>query len=166
MTKDPFEPFAVDVLNSLAAHIAVLDAQGVVVAVNEAWRRFARENGSLDDDCYVGTNYLATCEAALQHSGDDTAEVALQGIQAVLGGHLASASLEYPCHAPNEHRWFVVHITRFMHAGINWLLGISDMVPGTDTLGQLIRRADRALCLAKEAGRNRTRVVLSPPALR
>ena len=33
------------VLDSLAANIAVLDRDGNIIAVNEDWRRFARENG-------------------------------------------------------------------------------------------------------------------------
>ena len=33
------------VLGSLASHIAVLDRDGNIIAVNEAWKRFERENG-------------------------------------------------------------------------------------------------------------------------
>ena len=32
-------------LDSLSAHIAVLDGHGAIVAVNKAWRQFARESG-------------------------------------------------------------------------------------------------------------------------
>jgi len=39
------EAFRRAVLDSLSPHIAVLDDSGRIVAVNEAWRRFARENG-------------------------------------------------------------------------------------------------------------------------
>ena len=37
--------FNVSVLESLSEHIAVLDERGVIVAVNEAWRRFGLANG-------------------------------------------------------------------------------------------------------------------------
>ena len=50
-----------DVLDSLTAHIAVLDAEGSILAVNEGWRRFALENGGDADRCCVGANYLRTC---------------------------------------------------------------------------------------------------------
>jgi two-component system CheB/CheR fusion protein len=36
------------VLHSLTEHIAVLDADGTIITVNEAWDRFARENGATD----------------------------------------------------------------------------------------------------------------------
>ncbi len=34
------------ILNALPAHIALLDAKGFIVSVNQSWRRFALENGS------------------------------------------------------------------------------------------------------------------------
>lgn len=39
------EAFTNSILNSLTAHIAVLDANGTIIAVNEAWRKFGDENG-------------------------------------------------------------------------------------------------------------------------
>jgi hypothetical protein len=64
--------FADGVFNSLTAHIAVLDSQGVIFAVNDAWKRFARENGGATDTFYVGANYLTACENAVR-GGDATA---------------------------------------------------------------------------------------------
>jgi diguanylate cyclase (GGDEF)-like protein/PAS domain S-box-containing protein len=104
--------FARDILDSLTSHIAVLDGHGVIVSANEAWKRFAKENDCKDKAFYVGTNYLAVCEDAIQR-GDETADAALNGMRAVLHGEQDAFSLEYPCHAPNQERWFLVHITRF-----------------------------------------------------
>ena len=59
MTAMPNE-LANDVLNSLMAHIAVLDERGVIIAVNDAWTRFGAENGARTS--YVGADYLAVCE--------------------------------------------------------------------------------------------------------
>ncbi len=98
--------FNLTVLNSLSAHIAVLDRQGVIVAVNDAWRRFARENAApaaLVEG--IGSNYLDTCRTA---SGPCTegAQECLAGLLAVLDGTLAEFEWEYPCHSPDEERWF------------------------------------------------------------
>ena len=57
-------------LDSLSAHIAVLDASGMIVAVNNAWRAFARQSGYVGDDCGVGSNYLSVCEAAASESSE------------------------------------------------------------------------------------------------
>ena len=93
------------ILNALPANIAMLDTEGVIVSVNEAWRRFAGANALLSAACAIGLNYLEICDRAL---GDDAAVArqAAAGIRSVLSGGLNSFSLEYPCHAPAERRWF------------------------------------------------------------
>lgn len=98
--------FNLTVLNSLSAHIAVLDRQGIIVAVNDAWCRFARENEALTAVIEgVGFNYLDTCRTA---SGPCTegAQECLAGLLAVLEGAMAEFEWEYPCHSPDEERWF------------------------------------------------------------
>ena len=49
-------------LDALSAHIAVLDADGTIRAVNAAWRRFADANGFRGARFGVGSNYLDVCE--------------------------------------------------------------------------------------------------------
>src|SRR5690606_38227843 len=52
------------ILNALPAHIALLDKEGVIVAVNESWRRFASANVLQGQDYGVGLNYLDVCDSA------------------------------------------------------------------------------------------------------
>lgn len=99
------------ILGSLTNTIAVLDRAGTIVAVNDAWKRFAVENGApaLAEQS-VGLNYLEICRQAT--GGDDeAASKALAGIKAVLGGSLHHFTLEYPCHSPDEKRWFLLYAT-------------------------------------------------------
>ncbi len=104
------EAFKIAILNSLTAHIAVLDNSRTIVAVNEAWRRFALENGRESAADCVGLNYFEVCrQADLQ--GEREALEAINGIQAVLDGTQASFMLEYPCHSPDKKRWFVMTAT-------------------------------------------------------
>jgi len=107
--------FAIDILNSLTAHVAVVDSSGVIVTVNDAWKRFATGNGCVDPAAYVGSNYLAVCDAAAQRGGDRVAAELSAGIRAVLRGQQDTFSLEYGCHSPDEQRWFVVRVTRLAH---------------------------------------------------
>ena len=44
------------ILNALPAHIALLDTEGVIISVNEAWRRFADSNGLHAPGHEVGLN--------------------------------------------------------------------------------------------------------------
>ena len=100
------DAFNVSILDSLTAHIAVLDAQGVIVTVNSAWRRFAKENAGQDR---LGFNYLDACKNASNQPYGDEASAAQMGIAGVLAGEQKTFHLEYPCHSPNQQRWF--HMT-------------------------------------------------------
>ncbi|MFZ1984249.1 MAG: response regulator, partial [Desulfatitalea sp.] len=104
------EAFTRDVLNSLPSHIAVLDDQGVIMAVNEAWEHFALENGGAD--LGVGANYLSVCDnvASEDREAMESREAA-EGIRAVLQAQKAHFTQEYPCHSPDRQRWFVMRVT-------------------------------------------------------
>jgi diguanylate cyclase (GGDEF)-like protein len=97
------------ILNALPAHIALLDNQGVITSVNDAWRKFADDNALVNKAWGMGLNYLSVCDAA---QGDDAAtagEVA-EGIRAVLAGQARSYVTEYPCHSPTAERWFLLMV--------------------------------------------------------
>ncbi len=98
------------VLNALPAHIALMDSQGVIVAVNEAWRQFASANALQSPDFCVGRNYLEVCEHAHGECADEAAAVAA-GIRKMLRDELKEFSIEYPCHSPAEKRWFRLMVT-------------------------------------------------------
>src|SRR5215813_509587 len=98
------------VLDSLAANIAVLDRDGNIIAVNEDWRRFARENDGAAIADSVGINYLDVCRRG-RAQGDGQIEATLDGIQAVLDGARPNFTVEYPCHSPSEKRWFLMSVT-------------------------------------------------------
>jgi len=97
-------------LDSLAANIALLDKAGNIIAVNEAWKRFAQENGGAAIADSVGVNYLDVCRRA-QERDDGEARAALVGIQSVLNGARPNFIIEYPCHSPDEKCWFLMSVT-------------------------------------------------------
>ncbi|MBA3589457.1 MAG: PAS domain-containing protein, partial [Methylibium sp.] len=97
-------------LNALPANIAMLDPQGVIVAVNESWRRFAVSNGMRDLAHGVGQNYLEICSRAWDEDGSNAACAAGAGLRAVLAGERGGFSMEYPCDSPSEARRFVLTV--------------------------------------------------------
>lgn len=106
------QQFAESVLNALTSHIAVLDNDGVIVAVNRAWEDFAAANGAVSlEHVGVGSNYFDVCQAAAD-AGDPYAQRALEGMRAALAGQIAFFELEYPCDAPDVQRWFMMRVTR------------------------------------------------------
>jgi len=109
--------FVSTVVASLEGNIAVIDKQGTIIAVNQAWEDFALKNdsGSLQ---YVntGNNYLATCEKAAKNDHDAIAQNVLAGIHSVLDGTARSFSAEYPCHSATVERWFNMVVTPLKRA--------------------------------------------------
>ena len=105
------DPLARTVLNSLSAHIAILDADGAIIETNDAWRAFARD-GRLPgaEDC-IGTNYLAICDAASGRGASDARAVAA-GIRKVIGGQLEEFRYDYPCHSPEGRHWYYMRAIR------------------------------------------------------
>ncbi len=133
------DSFANDVLNSLTASIAVLDARGAIIAVNEAWRRFARENDGDGETFYVGANYLTICEDAVRRGGEETAVAALRGIQEVMRGERVDFTLEYPCHSPTEERWFLLRVTRFLCATASFVVAHENITARKRVEEELLR---------------------------
>jgi signal transduction histidine kinase/integral membrane sensor domain MASE1 len=84
-------------LASLQDHVAVLDADGVVIAANSSWRRAARSpHASPVHAVAVGESYVSTCEAAAR-TGDKAAEDVLNGLTSVLARDRRRFEIEYDC---------------------------------------------------------------------
>jgi len=98
------------VLNALPAHIALLDPKGIIISVNDAWRRFASANAIHGSGDGIGLNYLEICDRA-RGDGSSEAHMVAEGIRSVLDGGVKSFSVEYPCHSPTEQRWFQLVVT-------------------------------------------------------
>jgi diguanylate cyclase (GGDEF)-like protein/PAS domain S-box-containing protein len=109
------ERFAVATLDALSNHIVIIDQDGRIEAVNEAWRRFARENGAAEAG-EVGLNYLEICGKA-QGSASEEADDVAKAIRDVLAGRECFFAKEYPCHSPSRSRWFTVTVTPFPDPG-------------------------------------------------
>src|SRR5437868_1983660 len=84
------------ILNALPADIALLDTDGTIVSVNEAWRQFARVEMPLAPGYAVGVNYLDVCDKA-EGAGSAEAHQAAEGIRSVLNCGETCYTLEYPC---------------------------------------------------------------------
>jgi signal transduction histidine kinase len=100
------------ILNSLPAHYAIVDQNGTIRAVNQAWRDFAKSNGGAERNTNEGVNYLSVCDDAMG-PGSEEGKAFANGIRAVLNGQVDRFELEYPCHAKNVRRWFIGRVTRF-----------------------------------------------------
>jgi PAS domain S-box-containing protein len=98
--------FLQSVLDGLSSHVCVLDEQGLIVAVNRAWREFGLGNGAPPDTVWEGTSYLAACDRAGADPGF------AQQLRQLLAGHGLGFQTEYACHSADEQRWFVARVSR------------------------------------------------------
>ncbi len=108
MDPHPTPPVdAVALLRGLRDTVIVLDEVGTITWVNEAWRRFAEENGAdAATTAGVGRSYLDACRS------DPEAQVVLAGIEDVLAGRTAVFEHRYRCHAPAQQRRFLLRGSR------------------------------------------------------
>ena len=142
------EVFGRAILDSVAAEIAVLDPGGTITAVNRPWRRFALENSIVPGEPVphtgIGENYLALCRSSAGPASDEAASAG-EGIQAVLDGRLPLFHLEYPCHSPQQQRWFTMIVTALDSEGGGVVVSHNDI-----TERKLAEASLRKLALAVE----------------
>jgi len=146
-------------LDGLPTQVVVLDPSGTIQYVNEAWQRFSSSNAGQRHSSGVGQNYLAVCDAATGLFSYE-AVAAANGIRAVLRGDQAEFSLDYPCHAPDQHRWFRLRVAPIelgntigavvMHADIT---GTALEAAALRQAEHLARESEERLNFALEAAR-------------
>ena len=97
------------IMDSTSHHMAVLNKEGEIVLVNNAWQKFASDNGGqeLMSELCVGANYLNVC--------DTEANEVSAGINDILQGKAKQFSYKYPCHSPQEKRWFIMTAEAIEH---------------------------------------------------
>ncbi|MFH2123714.1 MAG: LuxR C-terminal-related transcriptional regulator [Pseudomonadota bacterium] len=101
------------IVNSLSAHVAVLDDQGVIIQTNRAWQEFAVHNGMMEYPDCIGVNYLAVCEVA-SASGEEEGALVAAGIQEILAGEIGEFVIQYPCHSPTRRQWFNLRVLPYL----------------------------------------------------
>jgi PAS domain S-box-containing protein len=108
-----FVHFAFD---AMPAHIAVLDGEGRILAVNSAWRRFADARGMQGTNYGVGMKYLESLGVGHSELGEARQALA-RGIQQVLADQLEQFQMEYICGAAEREEWYRVRVNRLNDGG-------------------------------------------------
>lgn len=104
------------VLNAMSAQVAILDERGAIVETNRSWREFGQHNGQEDEAAILECNYLDVCENS-SDAEQDGLRVA-EGIRKVMAGDIDEFLMQYPCHSPEEKRWYVVRIVPYREKGL------------------------------------------------
>ena len=93
-------------LDALSAHVAVLDANGTIVGVNSAWRRFGRQNGLKLRNDGIGSSYIAALPR-----GAGMANLR-ERFREVLDGRSLGFRHSYWCPTPKGPRYFEMQVRR------------------------------------------------------
>ncbi|SEM97638.1 PAS domain S-box-containing protein [Halorientalis persicus] len=102
------ESIARAALDTLSSQIAVLDEEGHILFTNSSWGTAGDGTTGAEADA-KGLNYFDSVDP----TEDDHAVEAVRGIRRVLDGECEEFTLEYPCHTPEQQRWFLMRATPF-----------------------------------------------------
>ncbi len=115
-------------LDALSPHIAVLDEQGGILAVNEAWRRSGR-------DARVLTAHAGDPDAV----DEDGARLSL-AVRSVLDGERPDARVE--SRRDRDGRWFQARVSRFVHDGRIRIVVAHEDISEAKAAGQRLRESE------------------------
>ncbi|HEX2972509.1 MAG TPA: ATP-binding protein [Tepidisphaeraceae bacterium] len=128
-------------IDAIAAHVAILDEGGRVLAINQSWRDFAAANQLLDPLCATGEDYVSVCRR-VKGSNRETVKAAEEGIAAVLRGERREFGLEYPCYLSRERHWFRMRVTRFEEGAALRLVVIREDITQRKLAEEMLRKRE------------------------
>jgi PAS domain S-box-containing protein len=133
-------------LDSLTALIAVLDASGRIITVNQAWRQFAEHNVLTWPDDPVGADYVEV----FGPSAEADAAALAEGIATLLAGTRSDFRMPYIW----GNRRFLLRANRFEHEGaVHAVLAHEDVTELASVRRELDATAERLLKLQEEERR-------------
>jgi two-component system cell cycle sensor histidine kinase/response regulator CckA len=151
-------PMQAAILNAIPAHLALLNADGTIVVVNDSWKKFAQTNFLQTPDFGVGSNYIEICERAGQAIAEGRATA--EGLRRVLRGELTEFALEYPCHSPTEQRWYRLMATSLNTAGATAAVVMHINITERRVAEEALRATEREQrALAEQLEQERSRFV-------
>ena len=116
-----------EIIDSLSAHIAILDKDGIILLTNQAWQEFGAANNLQGPMDSLGQNYLLISE----QTADETGHIIAQGIRKVISGDLQEFFTNYPCHSPTEKHWFALRVVKLQTdaEGLQVIVSHEDITP-------------------------------------
>ncbi len=110
------EALTASVLATLPGEAAIVDVNGVILQVNDAWAASARaDDADAPAAVSVGANYLNACRRGIATS-DESAHKALDLVESVLHGRRDEGAIDYSRRG-GEDRWFEMRVQHLVGRG-------------------------------------------------
>lgn len=127
--------------------LAVLDREGIILSVNEAWMRLAREDGTATlIKGSPGMNYLDMCDEGSRLSSHNGHEAA-RGIRTVLRRERTVFTHYYACRTSAQAGWYLLHAASLPDAqggAVVAHIDVGERHPVKTGIGRLLAREQTA----------------------
>lgn len=135
------------ILDSLPLSVAVLDDHGEIIETNSEWIDFGQENEI--DPSYLGreVNYIDVC----RDSDDEYGSRAEEGLRSIIRGRSDEFSMEYPCHSPDEKRWFLMYARPLKDGFSHYVLVVHLDITERVTTEQELRHKEKLASIGEMA---------------
>jgi len=138
------------VLNSISAHIAILDQDGLILETNTAWRQYAIKNGMPEAYDARGNNYLDICDTSKGSDEADASKVA-EGIRDVIRGNIDEFLYDYPCHSKGEKHWYYMRAIRMEGEGPIRVVASHEEITALKLTEEELKKSREALMEQKQS---------------
>jgi two-component system NarL family sensor kinase len=138
-------------LDTVAANVAILDDEGKIIAVNDAWMQFAEFHELGLEEYGLGLDYISFCESL---NAPDAAE-ARQGLRDLLAGEAGPLRYEYQIFLANGPIWVRVTFTRISRDDRTLVLLAHEDITVQRHVQAALGRATAALLHAEDDERRR-----------
>jgi len=139
-------------LESFAESVALLDAQGRILAVNRAWREAGAAHTPNGHAAVVGAPGLEICDQLIGPDSPEAAAVA-RGIRAVLDRTAAQYSVEFAGHTLDEQHWYRLIVSPLTTGAIEGALAMRQEVTESRQTAERLRDSQAMLNVASRVGR-------------
>ncbi|MEX2363750.1 MAG: PAS domain S-box protein, partial [Balneolaceae bacterium] len=103
------DKFSIKILNALNAHVAVSDADGIIVAFNNQWKKSQETISEKWVRPDLGDNFLKSLQEPILEKNDYALRLFL-GVKSVLSGEKNQFTLNYPVNIYDEKSWYKITI--------------------------------------------------------
>lgn len=139
------------ILDTVTANVAILNAEGEIVAVNDAWAQFAAFNAPPLENHGLGLNYIAFCDSL---GGAETSEAAA-GLRRLLAGEAGPFRHEYQMDLASGPLWARMIATRISSNGRTLVIVAQEDITVQRHAQAALGRATAALLHAEDDERRR-----------